>query len=268
MQNSPINHTDLDNAIKDSLLNSSPKVGVEWEEIERSLPQKSTTVKSPLVNFNYSLNSFTGFFAFTSFVNWESVALFVKKWSVALSVISGGLAIAVGAYLFYEPSTTLPTTSPSATTEIQNSDLGNNGVTDVSTQPTTSFAVNPTITFNETIEETTGNDEPLIDIVSKTTVEESTQAVTEPPTNTEEITTLKTEQSEQVNNTEKTSTPVETAVIDSNTEADNKTNASTSGKILYYKESLSLDRLEQQISDGKGQNKQDSVLNKATVNPE
>ncbi len=266
MQNNPINHTDLDNAIKNSLLNSSPKVVVEWEEVERLLPQKSTSVKNPLVDFKYSLNSFTGLFAFGSFVNWESATLFVKKWAVALSVITGGLVIGVGAYLFYEPSTTLPTTSSTEVTETPNTSVNNN-VTSVSTQPATS-TVNPTITFNETMEEATENDEPLIDIVSKTKGEESAEAVTKTQANADEATTLKIEQPEQVNSTEKISTPIETAIIDSNTETSNKANTSTNGKILYYKESLSLDRLEQQISHTQNQNGQDSSLNKASVNPE
>ena len=101
MPNKPVNHTDLDNAVKSSLLNTPAEAKVEWEEINNMLPKKSTVVRGPLADIGFSLNSFAGVAAAGTSAKLKSAVLFAKRWSFSLYVAAGSILLGTGAYLIY-----------------------------------------------------------------------------------------------------------------------------------------------------------------------
>lgn len=116
MPNKKIAHVKLDAAIKDLLLQAKPVVSTDWASIESLLPKKSAASrKVSLKNFTFSLNSFAGLFSFVSFSNFDQVAIFIKKWSTALYVVTGSLLVGAGGFWLYNNSA--DTNAPATTVE-------------------------------------------------------------------------------------------------------------------------------------------------------
>ncbi|MBL7891021.1 MAG: hypothetical protein JNL63_00215 [Bacteroidia bacterium] len=259
MPNKPVNHTDLDNAIKNSLLNNPAEAKVTWEEMYGMLPKKSNVVKGPLTDLNFSLNSFAGVAATGSFTKLKSALLVVKKNSLALYIAVGSIVIGTGSFILYNLlSKNTPTAAsvnkvtPAQETVVQKE-------TPVIQQGTPIIDNNTSASIQKLAEPSIAkNSEPTSNTSSGTEVSENPNLNGEPLLKTssqyekapsaDEPIQLKTGEPSQ-NDTYDFSTNDDAVKADTTSE-----NGETKkGKVLYYKESLTLDKLEQQISTDKDQ---------------
>jgi len=260
MPNKVVNHTNLDNAIKNSLLNTQAEAKVEWEEIYNSLPKKSTSAKGPLADINFSLNSFVGVATSGSLTKIKSGILFLKKSSLALYITIGATIIGGGSFILYNsfskntnsldklvtPAREIhPLKSPEINTITQEKiNEANNTTLNTQQTITTTESVNvlPSNNSSEIIETSTANiDMPLI----------KTPAQYEKTILPDEPVQLKTGNTAQNSDYDFSPSIVGNEKPDTTNNANQQNGETKKGKVLYYKESLSLDKLEQQISTDK-----------------
>lgn len=258
MPNKPVNHTDLDKAIKNSLLNNPAEARVTWEEMYGLLPKKSTVVKGPLADLSFSLNSFAGVATFGSFTKLKSALLVVKKNAVAFYITVGSIVIGMGSFIIYNSlSKNTPDSSKNTAEPVQEVIVQEE--TPVVQQGPGTIDNNTSASIQEIAEPSIANNSgPINNTTSGTQVSENPNLNGEPLLKTssqyekapsaDEPIQLKTGEPSQ-NDTYDFSTNDDSIKADSTSEdGENK-----KGKVLYYKESLTLDKLEQQISTEKNQ---------------
>lgn len=258
MPNKPVNHTDLDNAIKNSLLNTPAEAKVEWEEIYNMLPKKSAVVKGPLADIGFSLNSFAGVAAAGTSLKLKSALQFAKRSSFSISIVAGSIVIGIGAYLMYNSFSKNTITQPEHTTppphvqeEVKHPEnqvlQTNPEETNIHTTPeningsATLITNNSLTTGTQVAENPTPNGKPLLKPISQQNFAGSTP----------EPVLLKTGEPSQTETYDFSAQPNEAVAPDTTEEAAPVSSESKKSKVIYYKESLSLDKLEQQLSTPK-----------------
>ncbi|MBI2270245.1 MAG: hypothetical protein HYU69_07795 [Bacteroidetes bacterium] len=258
MPNKPVNHTGLDNAIRNSLLNNPSEAKVTWEDIYSILPKKSTVVKGPLADLSFSLNSFAGVAATGSFTKLKSALLVVKKNSLALYIAVGSIIIGTGSFITYNllskntPASSINTVAPAQEAIVQEE-------TPAVQQGPPAINNNTSVSIQKIAEPSIANNNgPINNVSSGTQVSENPNLNGEPLLKT----SLQYEKAPSANEPIqlKTGEPSQNDTYDfsSNEDAVKADSASEDGenkkgKVLYYKESLTLDKLEQQISTDKEQ---------------
>lgn len=239
MPNKKIAHVKLDAAIKDLLLQSKPVVSTDWASIEILLPKKSAASrKVSLKNFTFSLNSFAGLFSFVSFSNFDQVAIFIKKWSAALYVVTGSLLVGAGGFWLYNNSTDTNVPATTVQQAVTNEVKTDNPVSTIPANTEVSATTSATLQ-----NEMTGT--AAQNIVEENIAEPLPSARTPETDNlTPNIVPPVTEAQEN-----KLQEPVELKAEDTKKEDTfNLKNEETTKeeldkkKILYYKESLSIDK--------------------------
>lgn len=265
MGNKPIKHTELDNLIRDILMYHKAASKVEWKDIDNLLPKKPTTIDGPLADFKFSLNSFSGLLAVSSSsVNMKSALLFAKKWSVALYVLAGTVVVGTGTYLVYNsiaknPLNTSvnkvvlpPVIKETAKQEVKSGAPQNVVSTASATTPASETAEQvTTVTKNLPRNITSGSTVTENPSVKGSALIKTTQAAEKDESSNEPI-QLKTEEQTQTGSFDFATNP-ETTKPDTTINVSQNSTVKK-GKVLYYKESLSLDKLEQQLSTDKKDN--------------
>ncbi|MCC6690739.1 MAG: hypothetical protein IT235_04330 [Bacteroidia bacterium] len=241
MPNKPVNNSEIDNAIKNGLLNNSAEAKVSWEEIEQMLPKKSAAAKAPFADYSFSMNSFAGVIIAGSTSSFQKVTLFVKKWSMAVYATAGSIIVATAAFLiFYSTPDSL--IKPA-----------------VETVSPTSAAPIPTLPVNtkniESLQQANINnntkDQP-VNTTEPMPISSTEPATTPPPVKLPKekisstgIVQLKTDKdTSQYDFSENVENKMDSTHVD-NEAAEG---GGRKSKVLYYKESLSLDRLEKRMS--------------------
>jgi hypothetical protein len=245
MPNKPVNHTDLDIAIKNSLLTNPAEAKVSWEEIDRLLPKKTNVVKGPLADLSFSMNSMAAVAASGSAAKIKSAMVFAKKWSVSLYTIAGSIVIITGAYFIYSSFSKNNSASPANTTLTPvTQEIIKQEQQPVSTSSTV-LAKDPEVTTSDEAASTISeNPNPEgARLLKKGAGNEKAASAIEPIQ-------LKTEDPTEDPSYDFT-TPMDKAIKPDTSNDAEQTGRAKKGKVLYYKESLSLDKLEQQISDNK-----------------
>ena len=258
MANKPIKHTELDTAIRNNLLALEGKTAVEWDDIERMLPKKSSSVKSPLPGVKFSLNSFSGLLATGQTVNFKSALLLAKKWSVALYLVGGTLIIGTGSYWIYN-AVSSSGNSKAITTPVTQTKPEVKSLENKTSQPTENGLANQTGSSQQIHNDSVTN--PGAEVSSIVVSENpdvdgepllKTKAPYEKAPSAEEPIQLKTSDPAQSDGFNFANEEVKP---DSTNEGGAK--STDSKRVLYYKESLSLDKLEQQMSTNPDEVKQE-----------
>jgi hypothetical protein len=236
MSNKPVKHTDFDNAIKCSLLKIEAKANLDWKDVENLIGKKIPTSDS-VPGFSFSMNSFSMAVSLSSVSNFiKSNLLSVKKLSNAAYVLAATIAFIVGVFYLFgkisEHSSRLHEAS-----KITSKDLALPAVP-LREQKNISKKENTPVEGNNT---------------SVTAIKTPAVSVTENQ-NSEKATLIKTVIADVKKPIEKETQfkTVDSSPVVNKTDADStseaKANEIPNAKVLYYKESLSLDKLEEELS--------------------
>jgi hypothetical protein len=221
--NKAIRHTELDAAIEVCLLTGKVKAKLEWKEVEDVLLKKISTERKSGPRFSYSLNSIAGAISVNTSEFMKSAAFFTKRWASAIYLITGSIVLLTGTYFVYDLTKTIKTAKSSTIT---------NTSIPVKEAPVKEEA---RVKMEKTAsgENTAASEKPAIISPQNSVLEQS-------PSGAETV----------VQEGENLSTENHRHTFENTTESTEQEDIKKS-KVLYYKESLSLDKLEQQLSSEK-----------------
>ncbi len=269
MPNKSIKHIELDKAIKDFLLSLPVKSNVEWEELQELLYQKQQNV-NPLTGVPLNLNTMVVAGTTGSLPDFSNTANIFRKWSGSLYYITGTIAVVIGGYCIFDSSTSKKSTKPEIKKEQVNDFQPSVNSTGPASSTSPSASESPASFSASEIKpgsgvssigsstETgsrsgkginSGNEiNPASEIKSGKSISEKevlvkTQSKTEKNPTVKENSDPSSEASPVVNRR------------DTSSAFDGQEAVPKNSKVLYYKESLTLDKLEQELT----KEKKDSV---------
>jgi len=261
MPNKPVRHTELDSAIKNSLSTNEPETKTEWRDIESLLPKKQNTVKGPLGEFDFSLNSVAAAASASTVTKLKSALLLAKKSSMAMYIAAGALTIGATTFLIYNSISKHGTSVPATHSVVGQPVVQEPEKEEVKSMPETGPGTSTATETKSGSDVTVPEQYKPQDLNTANTITENPKS-TEPSlvkttapvqyekaASADEPVQLKTEDSTRKNEVFSSDT-TEAAPGDGFEHYHEKAGVKK-GKVLYYKESLSLDKLEQQITPEK-----------------
>jgi len=259
--NKAIRHTELDHAIETTLSGLKAKARLDWKEIENILLKKTEPIPIPLSNYSYSLNSIAAVVSVNASAYLKSARFFTKRWATAIYFVTGGIIISTGAYFIYDfsratvqekeiinkpASVTAQDKGPEKTATASSAKLKPISTETPMGKPETKPELNAE--SNTEVKEESRPDENIrnktrgnVEIKSDITREVKSEAPDFSRENTREAfdgTKETPPQSRESSSMKESSGQKESSTLDEDKKA----------KVLYYKENLSLDKLEQQLT--------------------
>jgi len=248
VSNKAANHLLLDNALKKSLLNCMGNTRLEWAELEKILfSGTSLKVRGPQIPF--SLNALATVTSSTAITGIKSFLSFTKRWYVAIYVSATVIVVTTGGFLWLD-SVKNKKLHRSEIRNIESKNIQAPAYPQVSTSELSKKEEEQVAPPNQVSDAPASIGKPA-DLNQSAPMEENSNPGR---TNLPETNAVQQVSSEPMMDKNLVDSVSVTGKPEGDTVTDTKESEYPQGskaKILYYKESLSLDKLEQELSKDK-----------------